>query len=197
MEASTLLLCQCVALTLGLITSACVTTLQGPKAPPLAHIRRAAASVAIGAAQSVCLAAFTAALSPLYLTLTASISDDTIVACTCALLVAHLYLHDYGSAGAAGQSRVTGSLSLACAVCASALMASQMRTLAQVFALVSWPLIRVVCVHGHTSSSCMGTRTARWGSSCVASWQGEYLSESDGARYKAFPCGLNLKTLKI
>ena len=94
----------------------------------LAGLRQAAGSAA--------LVAFTAALSPLYATLTASISSDTVVACTSALLLAHLYLHEYQQPRHAAPS-VSGSLGLACALCASVLMASQMRTLEDVFALVS------------------------------------------------------------
>lgn len=91
------------------------------------------------------LIALTAALSPIYATLTASISPDTIVSCAAALLLAHLYLHDYrrpaggsaaGQIGAQPGPSLRGSLGLACAMCASVLMASQLPGLADVFALV-------------------------------------------------------------
>jgi phosphatidylinositol glycan class C protein len=76
-----------------------------------------------------------AALSPVYATLTASVSSDTVVACTAALLLAHLYLHEYRREKAGGRG-LAGSLGLACALCASVLMASRLRSLEQVFALV-------------------------------------------------------------
>jgi phosphatidylinositol glycan class C protein len=112
-------------------------------------------------ASTAALVALTAVLSPVYATLTASISPDTIVASAAALLLAHLYLHDYkqpatsssrsGSAsGGSGRSSahdridinrhygpsLRGSLGLACAMCSSVLMASQLRQLEDVFALV-------------------------------------------------------------
>jgi phosphatidylinositol glycan class C protein len=106
------------------------------------------------------LIALTAVLSPVYATLTASISPDTIVASSAALLLAHLYLHDYRkpppksqSSSGGGESSadnsvnfpvfysysgpsLRGSLGLACAMCSSVLMASQLRQLEDVFALV-------------------------------------------------------------
>jgi len=108
-------------------------------------------------ASTAALVALTAVLSPVYATLTANISPDTIVASAAALLVAHLYLHDYkhspaGSSGGGGGGETTsnhtivinrysgpslrGSLGLACAMCSSVLMASQLRQLEDVFALV-------------------------------------------------------------
>ena len=104
----------------------------------LANLSRDATSI-------LSLLALTAALSPIYATLTSSISADTIVACTAALLIAHLYLHDYKRPvtglgrhmGVRPGPSLRGSLGLACAMCASVLMASQLPGLEDVFALVS------------------------------------------------------------
>jgi phosphatidylinositol glycan class C protein len=109
-------------------------------------------------ASTAALVALTAVLSPVYATLTASISSDTIVTSAAALLVAHLYLNDYkhapssscssggGSGSMSDDSSIVinrycgpslrGSLGLACAMCSSVLMASQLRQLEDVFALV-------------------------------------------------------------
>ncbi|KAL4517137.1 hypothetical protein Ndes2526A_g00718 [Nannochloris sp. 'desiccata'] len=103
-------------------------------------------------ASTTVLVALTAVLSPVYATLTASISPDTVVASAAALLLAHLYLHDYkqppGSGGGGSISddivvidgysgpSLRGSLGLACAMCSSVLMASQLRRLEDVFALM-------------------------------------------------------------
>ena len=107
-------------------------------------------------ASTAALLALTALLSPVYATLTSSISPDTIVACSTTLLLAHLYLHEYYYQGrsaaassfsshkqqhkgdVAGGPSLRGSLGLACAMCASVLMASQLTRLADVFALVSF-----------------------------------------------------------
>jgi phosphatidylinositol N-acetylglucosaminyltransferase subunit C len=105
-------------------------------------------------ASTAALVALTAVLSPVYATLTASISPDTIVASAAALLLAHLYLHDYKKPPASSRGggstdgsknellpsysgpSLRGSLGLACAMCSSVLMASQLRQLEDVFALV-------------------------------------------------------------
>ena len=79
---------------------------------------------------------FTALLSPVYATLTSSISPDTIVACTFLLLTAHLYLHDYSPSPSTTSTTLTGSVGLVCGLCGSVLMASQLHTLLQVFTLV-------------------------------------------------------------
>lgn len=65
-------------------------------------------------------------LSPLYSTLTKTISDDTIIAASTWLLLAHLYMHDYHFITSVAD-RVTGSLSLAAAVGASLLLASRLQ----------------------------------------------------------------------
>lgn len=114
--------------------------------------RRGAARAAASAAG---LLALTAALSPVYATLTASVSPDTVVASAAALLLAHLYLHDYapprgpspwGAAGTEATPReawtryapsLAGSLGLACALCAAVLMASQAPGLPAVAALMA------------------------------------------------------------
>ena len=64
-------------------------------------------------------------LSPLYSTLTKAVSDDTIVAASVWLLLAHLYMHDYFFVTSVA-AKLTGSLSLAAAVAASLLLASRL-----------------------------------------------------------------------
>jgi hypothetical protein len=64
-------------------------------------------------------------LSPLYSTLTKAISDDTIIAASVWLLLAHLYMHDYFFETSVAD-KLSGSLSLACAVAASLLLASRL-----------------------------------------------------------------------
>lgn len=100
-------------------------------------IQAAARRVVRSLASALLLLAVAAALSPVYATLTESISTDTVIACTCALLIAHLYLHDYSHSAAHASGRLSGSLGLTCALCASVLMASQLDAWQQVFALVS------------------------------------------------------------
>ncbi|KAL4429203.1 hypothetical protein ABPG77_010182 [Micractinium sp. CCAP 211/92] len=81
--------------------------------------------IADGASSLAALAAATALLSPLLGTLTETVSSDSIIACACLLLLAHLYLHDYHfSAGLTSQ--LSGSLALGCAVCGSVLVASRL-----------------------------------------------------------------------
>ena len=70
-------------------------------------------------------------LSPLYSTLTKSISDDTIVAASVWLLLAHLYMHDYFFVTSVAD-KLSGSLSLAAAVAAALLLASRLRLPEQV-----------------------------------------------------------------
>jgi phosphatidylinositol glycan class C protein len=105
------------------------------------------------AASAAGLLVLTAALSPVYATLTASISPDTVIACAAALLLAHLYLHDYapprrpppwcptgsdeGLNTASYSPSLAGSLGLACALCAAVLMASQAPSLPAVAALMA------------------------------------------------------------
>ena len=64
-------------------------------------------------------------LSPLYSTLTRAISDDTIVAASTWLLLAHLYMHDYFFVTSVAD-KLAGSLSLAAAVAAAVLLASRL-----------------------------------------------------------------------
>ena len=74
-------------------------------------------------------------LGPAMQTLTRTISTDTIVATTAYLLLIHLYLHDYNFVNNV-TDKLTGSMSLGAAVFASVLLASRLRSQAQVFAQV-------------------------------------------------------------
>lgn len=64
-------------------------------------------------------------IAPVLSTLTRNISSDTVHAWSVALLVAHLYLHDYFFVVSA-TNKLTGGLSLGAAVLASALLASRL-----------------------------------------------------------------------
>jgi len=72
-----------------------------------------------------------------------------VAACACALLVAHLYLHDYDPVADVADS-LAGSMALGAALIASTLLASRLRSEAQVLALtcfavtsfVGWPFLR-------------------------------------------------------
>lgn len=75
-----------------------------------------------------------AALTPLYGTLAGSISSDSVITLAVLLLLGHLYLYEYKQGGI---NTVNGSISLACALCSSVLLASQLKKLEDVFALVS------------------------------------------------------------
>lgn len=95
------------------------------------------------------LALATALLSPLYATLTLSVSSDTVLACAVGLSIMHLYLADYHPRrqviGPAAS--VCGSLSVASALGAAILTASRLRSVADVaaqlllslLAFVLWP----------------------------------------------------------
>lgn len=103
--------------------------------------------VADGASSLAALAAATALLSPLLGTLTETVSSDSIIACVCLLLLAHLYLHDYHfSAGLTSQ--LSGSLALGCAVCGSVLVASRLGSPEAVYAQVGWVRGKVALGHG-------------------------------------------------
>ncbi|PRW60685.1 phosphatidylinositol N-acetylglucosaminyltransferase [Chlorella sorokiniana] len=89
--------------------------------------------IADGASSLAALAAATGLLSPLLGTLTENVSSDSIIACACLLLLAHLYLHDYHfTAGLT--AHLSGSLALGCAVCGSVLIASRLRSPLAVYA---------------------------------------------------------------
>lgn len=76
-------------------------------------------------------------LSPVYATLTTSISPDTTIACICGLLIVHLYLYDYTKANdPEKRPSLLGSLGIACGMCASVLMATRMNSLLDVVALI-------------------------------------------------------------
>lgn len=77
----------------------------------------------------------TAVLAPVFATLTASISSDTILACASFLSIGQMYLRDYS--GSEGFNRsITSCLSLACGMAASVLLSSQLEDTDAVFALV-------------------------------------------------------------
>ena len=76
-------------------------------------------------------------LSPVYATLTTSISPDTTIACICGLLISHLYLYDYTRVNNPWKKpSLLGSLGIACGMCASVLMATRMRDLLDVVSLI-------------------------------------------------------------
>ncbi|GFP82668.1 putative phosphatidylinositol n-acetylglucosaminyltransferase subunit c [Phtheirospermum japonicum] len=84
-------------------------------------------------------------LSPIYQTLTRSISSDSIWALTAFLIVLHLFLHDYsGSAvkarGALEYSNFTSNISLNASIVASLLIASRLPSRLHVFAIVLFSL---------------------------------------------------------
>lgn len=64
-------------------------------------------------------------LSPLYQSLTASVSLDTIVAASTALVVIHLYLHGYNFTRGITET-IPGSISLGAAIAASILLSSRL-----------------------------------------------------------------------
>lgn len=83
------------------------------------------------------LLGLTCLLSPVYATLTTSISPDTTVACICILLIVHMYLYDYSQATHPGKKPTLGaSLGLASGMCASVLMATRMKDLYHVISIV-------------------------------------------------------------
>jgi len=83
------------------------------------------------------LLGLTCVLSPVYATLTTSISPDTTVACICVLLIVHMYLYDYSEATHPGKKPTLGaSLGLASGMCASVLMATRMKHLSDVISIV-------------------------------------------------------------
>ena len=87
-------------------------------------------------------------LSPLWQSLTGSVSADTVVACAAAALLLHLYLHDYAPGHDVTQT-VGGAVSLGAAMAASVLLASRLRSarhvaacmLFSVQAFVAWPFL--------------------------------------------------------
>ena len=93
---------------------------------PRRHLRCATHAMAFHAPQTYFVA---------LQTLTRTISTDTIVATTAYLLLIHLYLHDYNFVNNV-TDKLTGSVSLGASVFASVLLASRLRSQAQVFAQV-------------------------------------------------------------
>ncbi|KAG6403879.1 hypothetical protein SASPL_136113 [Salvia splendens] len=84
-------------------------------------------------------------LSPIYHTLTRSISSDTIWALTASLVVLHLFLHNYSSStaeapGALEFSTLTNNISLNVSIVASLLVASRLPSRLHVFAIVLFSL---------------------------------------------------------
>ncbi|XP_041369120.1 phosphatidylinositol N-acetylglucosaminyltransferase subunit C-like [Gigantopelta aegis] len=89
---------------------------------------------------------FSFGLSPLLVSLTETISTDTIYAMTTVMLLANLLFHDYGASAA----MVSGALSLNAATFASVCLASRLNTTWHAFATVTfsfelfalWPVLR-------------------------------------------------------
>ncbi|KAH6830577.1 phosphatidylinositolglycan synthase family protein [Perilla frutescens var. hirtella] len=84
-------------------------------------------------------------LSPIYHTLTRSISSDSIWALTSSLVVLHLFLHNYSgstveSPGALEFSTFTSNISLNASIVASLLIASRLPSRLHVFAIVLFSL---------------------------------------------------------
>ncbi|XP_013382168.1 phosphatidylinositol N-acetylglucosaminyltransferase subunit C [Lingula anatina] len=90
--------------------------------------------------------AFSYGLSPILMTLTDTISTDTVYAMTAAMLLANLLFHDYGADAAV----VSGALSLNAAIFASVCLASRLHTTWHAFTTVTlavevfalWPVLR-------------------------------------------------------
>lgn len=88
-------------------------------------------------------------LSPVLRTLTNSISDDTITACTTFLLAVHMFFHDYSYVNGSTHKfvlstsihayilRFSAPVSLNAAIFASVLLASRLPSNLHVFALIS------------------------------------------------------------
>lgn len=96
----------------------------GRATPPCAG-KQLGGNVLRAARQSGLLLTGVYLLSPLYGTLTASVSDDTIAAASAWLMLAHLFMHDYFFVTSVAD-KLSGSLSLAAAVAASLLLASRL-----------------------------------------------------------------------
>lgn len=84
-------------------------------------------------------------LSPIYHTLTRSISSDSIWALTASLVVLHLFLHNYSgstveTSGALEFSTFTSNVSLNASIIASLLIASRLPSRLHVFAIVLFSL---------------------------------------------------------
>ncbi|KAK4382355.1 Phosphatidylinositol N-acetylglucosaminyltransferase subunit C [Sesamum angolense] len=82
-------------------------------------------------------------LSPIYHTLTRSISSDSIWALTASLVILHLFLHNYSGSAAPGaleHSTFTSNISLNASIVASLLIASRLPSRLHVFAIVLFSL---------------------------------------------------------
>ncbi|CDP18208.1 unnamed protein product [Coffea canephora] len=84
-------------------------------------------------------------LSPIYQTLTRSISSDSIWALTAALIILHLFLHDYSgptvkAPGTVENPTFTSNISLNASIVASLLIASRLPSRLHVFAIVLFSL---------------------------------------------------------
>lgn len=85
------------------------------------------------------------ALSPIYHTLTRSISSDTIWALTASLIILHLFLHNYAGStvkapGALENPTLSSNISLNSSIVASLLIASRLPSRLHVFAIVLFSL---------------------------------------------------------
>nr|XP_043634348.1 phosphatidylinositol N-acetylglucosaminyltransferase subunit C [Erigeron canadensis] len=84
-------------------------------------------------------------LSPIYHTLTRSISSDTIWALTTSLIILHLFLHNYSGStikapGALDNPNLTSNISLNASIVASLLIASRLPSRLLVFAIILFSL---------------------------------------------------------
>lgn len=84
-------------------------------------------------------------LSPIYHTLTRSISSDSIWALTAALIILHLFLHNYSGStvkapGTLENPTITSNISLNASIVASVLIASRLPSRLHVFAIVLFSL---------------------------------------------------------
>nr|GME06028.1 putative phosphatidylinositol N-acetylglucosaminyltransferase subunit C [Ipomoea batatas] len=84
-------------------------------------------------------------LSPIYHTLTRSISSDSIWALTVSLLIIHLFLHNYSGSivkapGTLENPTLTSNISLNASIVASLLIASRLPSRLHVFAIVLFSL---------------------------------------------------------
>ncbi|XP_052184894.1 phosphatidylinositol N-acetylglucosaminyltransferase subunit C [Diospyros lotus] len=83
-------------------------------------------------------------LSPIYHTLTQSISSDSIWALTTTLIILHLFLHDYSGsmvrAPGTPEPTFTGNISLNASIMASLLIASRLPSRLHVFAIILFSL---------------------------------------------------------
>ncbi|ELU06667.1 hypothetical protein CAPTEDRAFT_18114, partial [Capitella teleta] len=100
-------------------------------------------------------------LSPILMTLTSTISTDTVYAMTVAMLLTNLLFHDYG----ANAAIVSQSLSLNAAIFSAVCLASRLPTRWHAFATLAlalqifalWPSLRICLKQKHWLNQCLTT----------------------------------------